>query len=290
MVVPEYDVPVLVSVSVPLPSFVRPPVPVIAAELETLSDRLKLRSALVTIDVVASEPLVAPSPTTAAPTETVNVPVKEFAPVKVMVPAPDLVRFPLPEITPAASSVFVDATVIVLVAPVESVTPRDASSVKLSVADRVPPFINTSALVAPSPASADTAMAPAEIVVEPVKVFVPDSVSVPDPSLTRSPAPEITPENVVSDVSPDVSVPAPSTTFPAPAIDPTRSERPFTSNVAPVPTLTALVSAIRSPVEPPSRRVPPLTTVVPEYVFDPVNTSVDAPVFTIPPVPLITAG
>ena len=35
---------------------------------------------------------------------------------------------------------------------------------------------------------------PAEIVVEPVKVFVPDNVKVPEPAFVKLPAPLITPE------------------------------------------------------------------------------------------------
>jgi hypothetical protein len=255
---------VFVSVSAPLPSFVNPPVPVIAARLEKSSDRLKLRSAFVTIDVVASDPLVAPSPTTAAPVEIVKEPVKELEPVNAMVPEPDLARFPLPEITPAAVSVFVEATEMVLVVPVDRVTPREASSVKDSVAERVPPFSNTSALVEPRPASAEISIVPADNVVEPEKVLLPDRVSVPVPSFTKSPEPEIVPEKVVSDDVPDVNVPAPSAMSPAPATEPTRSVRPLTSKVAPMPTLTALVSAIRSPVNPLRRSVPPFITVVPE--------------------------
>ena len=47
---------------------------------------------------------------------------------------------------------------------------------------------------------------PAEIVVEPVKVFVPDKVKVPEPAFVKLPAPLITPLMVSSPASPVVNV------------------------------------------------------------------------------------
>jgi hypothetical protein len=51
--------------------------------------------------------------------------------------------------------------------------------------------------------------------------LLPESVSVPPPTFTSRPLPEIVPENIVSEPSPFVvSVAAPSVTLPAPASEP----------------------------------------------------------------------
>ena len=61
---------------------------------------------------------------------------------------------------------------------------------------------------------------PAEIVVEPVKVFVPDNVKVPEPAFVKLPAPLITPEIKSSPPSPVVKViPLASSIFPDPLKD-----------------------------------------------------------------------
>ena len=47
---------------------------------------------------------------------------------------------------------------------------------------------------------------PAEIVVTPVNVFVPDNVNVPEPALVKLPDPHITPETISFPLSPVVNV------------------------------------------------------------------------------------
>ena len=103
---------------------------------------------------------------------------------------------------------------------------------------------------------------PAEIVKVPVKVLLPVRVSVPEPALVKPPVSEITPENVVDDVSPPaVNVPEPSVIEPAPAMEPTVSVMSFRSNVASESTVTAVVSAKRP--EPDSMTTPAEICVTP---------------------------
>ena len=74
--------------------------------------------------------------------------------------------------------------------------------------------------VAPNPADAEIETFPAEIVVEPVNVFVPLKVSVPEPAFVNDPDPLITPDKVLLFTSPAVKVtPLASSTFPEPSID-----------------------------------------------------------------------
>lgn len=85
------------------------------------------------------------------------------------------------------------------------------------------------------------------------------------PCLTIAPVPvelEMTPLKVVFVVVPDVRVAAASEIDPAPAIEPTVSEIPFKSHVAPLETVTA-VKSDRIP-EPDMYRIPALTLVAPE--------------------------
>lgn len=78
---------------------------------------------------------------------------------------------------------------------------------------------------------------------------------VPEPVLVNPPVSEITPEKVVEELSPPaVKVPEPSVIAPAPAIEPTVSVTSFRSNVAPVFTVTAVVSDRRP--DPDSMTVP----------------------------------
>ena len=68
----------------------------------------------------------------------------------------------------------------------------------------------------------------------PVKVFAPVIVVVPAPFLVRPPVPETTPDQVVlASVPPKPSVPEPRETAPAPASDPTVSEKLLSEKVAP---------------------------------------------------------
>src|SRR5258708_19590845 len=105
------------------------------------------------------------------------------------------------------------------------------------------------------------------------------------PALVRPPVPLPMPEKVVLLLSPPaVSVFAPSVTLPAPASEPTVSLAPRLT-VAPVPTITALASAIATP--PLTLNVPPLTLVTPLYVFLPHTVTLPLPPFLIPPLPLL---
>ena len=97
----------------------------------------------------------------------------------------------------------------------------------------------------PRPELFDTIRLPTFTVVFPPYVFVPESVSEPEPCLTIAPAPEdpeMMPLKVVSVVVPDVSVALPSEIEPAPAIEPTVSEMLFKSHVAPLDTVTGVES------------------------------------------------
>ena len=76
-----------------------------------------------------------------------------------------------------------------------------ALSVKVSVADKVPPFnvscvATTDPGAAPKPASAAIEIVPPLIVVVPENVFVPDKVKVPEPDCVNVPVLEITPDKV----------------------------------------------------------------------------------------------
>ena len=66
----------------------------------------------------------------------------------------------------------------------------------------------------------ETVRIPALIVVSPVYVLVSEKVKVPDPTLVKDPAPEITPEMVSSPPSPVVKViPLANSTVPEPLKD-----------------------------------------------------------------------
>ena len=78
--------------------------------------------------------------------------------------------------------------------------PRFEFNVKSAVvASKVPPFnvkwpADGEPGAAPKPLSALILSLPAEIVVTPVNVFVPDNVNVPEPALVKLPDPLITPD------------------------------------------------------------------------------------------------
>ena len=91
------------------------------------------------------------------------------------------------------------------------VIPLLVPNVKVPVVFRVPPLkiiLSASADpgVAPKLALEETAIVPADKVVEPVYVFDPESVKIPDPAFANDPAPEITPETVSFPESPVVKV------------------------------------------------------------------------------------
>ena len=96
-----------------------------------------------------------------------------FVPDKISVPAPALVKFPEPVITPPYVNVFVLATSIVLVVDEFKVIPLFVAKVKSSVVAKVPPFnvilvAVTDAGAAPKLRSAETLKVPALIVLIPV--------------------------------------------------------------------------------------------------------------------------
>ena len=100
----------------------------------------------------------------------------------------------------------------------------------------------------------------------------------PVPDLTIEPVPLMMPLNVL-DNEPLVSVPLPSVTDPAPAIEPTVSRFPFKSSVPEME--TALVSGTHPLV--PSFNVPAVIVVDPRYVPTPETVIVPEPTFTKAP-------
>ena len=147
---------------------------------------------------------------------------------------------------------------------------RFALRVTLAVACSVPPlsvmFVAALPGAVPKLASLEIERAPSEIVVPPSKVFVPLSVNVPDPCLTRLPVPPTTPANAVFVASPVVSVLFPNATLP-PVVPPPDSE-PMVSLLDSVNTTPNTLASTTAPVsmiaEPPLRvRPPELTVVVP---------------------------
>ena len=84
-------------------------------------------------------------------------------------------------------------------------------NVKVPVVFRVPPLkiilsASTDPGVAPKLALEETAIVPADKVVEPEYVFEPERVKIPDPAFAYDPAPEMTPETVSFPASPVVRV------------------------------------------------------------------------------------
>ena len=115
------------------------------------------------------------------------------------VPAPVLVNVEFavsPAMTPPYVSVLPEKTSIV---PSESPReiPRSVDREKFAVVASVPPFrrnwLATSDAALPSPESAAIEMVPAEMVVAPVYVLMPESVSVPAPIFVNVPLPATMP-------------------------------------------------------------------------------------------------
>ena len=118
----------------------------------------------------------------------------------------------------------VEESVLIVPLPV-IVIPLLVPKVKVPVVFRVPPLkiilsASTVPGVAPILAEDEIAIVPADKVVDPVYVFKPDNVKVPDPAFVRAPAPEMTPETVSSPESPVVKViPLANSTAPDPLKD-----------------------------------------------------------------------
>jgi hypothetical protein len=118
-----------------------------------------------------------------------------------------------------------DAPVPAIVTYSPTVTPADTASV-------APLDTVVAPSVVPTAAAFEIVSVPADTVVAPEYVFVPDNARSPVPDFVRPPVSEMTPVNDVDELFPPaVNVAVPSVTEPAPAIDPTVSETSFRSNV-----------------------------------------------------------
>lgn len=167
--------------------------------------------------VATNDPKAALLPIFSVPTLTVVVPVYVFAPVKVQVPAPDLVRVPELEITPERVAFpeppMIAAVVRVIAPEAVAAVPLLFTNVPLLVngsavvkpfKSTVPPeeivVIPVVAVVVPSAALLPNFNVPALTVVTPVNVFVPDKVQVPLPDFANVPEPLRIPDAVASPV------------------------------------------------------------------------------------------
>jgi hypothetical protein len=84
------------------------------------------------------------------------------------------------------------------------------------------PWTNRSTVAAPSVPPPVTSIRPSFSNIIPENVFAPERVSVPDPCFSKSPVPEMTPENAVDVLSPPAfSVLVPNAMSPDPAMEPT---------------------------------------------------------------------
>ena len=180
-----------------------------------------------------------------------------MAPDKVSVPAPDFCNAPEPDTTPA----YVKAS--------------------LRLNNNVAEFTTLAVAIDPVVEPAPTLTVPAEIVSAPVNVLAPLKVKVPEPVFVKALLPDITPLNVVDELSPPaVNVLAasdPRLIEPAPSIEPTVSLRLARLNVAPDATDTADEFEMRSSADP-SASVPTEIVVAPVYEFAPVKVNVPVPV------------
>src|SRR6185436_366306 len=120
----------------------------------------------------------------------------------------------------------------------------------------MPPLPASEPVVPPLPICS----VPAETVVAPVYVLVPDSVSAPVPILETEPAPLIAPAKTLVPTGDTVSAPEPRVTAPDPdnpridAVNPLRSNVPDDTNRSVV---------VDSALLTPARSAPPFTVVVP---------------------------
>lgn len=167
--------------------------------------------------VATADPRAALLPIFSVPTLTVVAPEYVFAPVKVQVPAPDLVRVPELEITPERVAFpeppMIAAVVRVIAPEAVAAVPLLFTNVPLLVngsavvkpfKSTVPPeeivVIPVVAVVVPSAALLPNFNVPALTVVTPVNVFVPDKVQVPLPDFANVPEPLRIPDAVASPV------------------------------------------------------------------------------------------
>ena len=242
-------------------------VPVTPANEPTVSLAVSVKSAPEVSRITAPVSAMALPPDKAkVPAFTVVLPVYVLVPDSVSVPAPTLVKPPVPPIAPAKVVWFASPAVSVLLPRLTlvPVTPAKEPTVSLALSVKFTP--NVSRITAPVLAMAlppAKAKVPALTVVLPVKVLVPDNVSVPAPTLVKPPVPPIAPANVVLFASPAVKVLLLRVTVvpDKPAKEPTVSSA-LSAKVAPdVPKTTAPVLAMALP--PDKASMPALTVVVP---------------------------
>ena len=199
-----------------------------------------------------------------------------MVPLKVWVPVPVLVRATVPEpfsITPAKLVEVLSPPVVsvAVVKAVEFVTrpvppraeAREPMVTLMPARSKVAPVDKVSAEPAPKALVLPAFKVPPLTVVAPVWRLVPDSVSVPEPTLVKPPVPPISPANAVLFESPAVSVLLPKVTVVpvTPANEPTVSLALSVKFAPDVPNTTAPVLATALP--PDKASVPALTVVMP---------------------------
>ncbi|MCY1271198.1 hypothetical protein D9M68_247800 [compost metagenome] len=203
-------------------------------------------------------------------------------PLRVKVPLPLLLRLPLPLMAPLK-------VVLRLLPPVDSVllpsctvpAPDSAPMVSFVDSEKVAPESTLTLALSEMAAPPLAVRPPADTWTPPVKVLVPDSVSVPLPVLVRPPVPLIPPANVVLlSLPPVVRVLLPSVrVLPlVPASEPMVS-LDASSSVEELLTVTAELSWM---AEPPLRiSLPEATVTLPSWVLLPASVML---VPTAPPV------
>ena len=196
--------PVPVLVRVPAPSRTPPqvetkaPVLKVPPEDPRVIPRRELTPAVVvsvppfSVRIPAGLPKAASVPMATVPARMARPPFQVFAPVRVSVPVPSLISWPVPETTPDQ---------VELLPPVLRVPPPDCTESPRALLKALerrsdPPSKVTEPAAAPSRESAPTDSVPDRTIVPPVNVLAPPRTRVPRPSLVRDPAPLITPLNV----------------------------------------------------------------------------------------------
>ncbi len=129
-----------------------------------------------------------------------------FVPERVSVPLPVLVTAPPEPLMPPLKLVLVLSPPAVSVLAPSVTEPAPASDPMVSDAAifRVAPEATVTAFASTIAVPLFKLRMPADTVVRPVKVLVPDKVMVPLPCLVKAPVPEITPATVVLVLSPPV--------------------------------------------------------------------------------------
>ena len=254
-----------------------------------------VRSRVPAVTVTVPEPRAPSMLATTVPAETVVPPVKSLAEVRVRVPLATLVREPLPvswvPTVPAIRVTFAIATwppskepefrVMALATPVAPVR------------SSVPPSMATRLAAAPSAVAPTATKVPPLTATLPTKVLAPERVCAPAPFFTTPRLPESTPEKVEVVATPGARVRVAAVrealvTAPAPARESTATDRPLTSIVPLVPTVTALVAAPRAAASP-RVTLPALTVTPPVKVLAPESVTSPEVVLARPAVPVRTA-